>query len=62
MRREDLHLEALEYRSSEGREIFLQYVDQSDRLAAFLRLSLPEQRPSIGCGIKWKPGNEPSYQ
>ena len=20
----------------------------------------PEQRPSIGCGIKWRPGNEPS--
>ncbi len=21
----------------------------------------PEQRPSIGCGIKWRPGNEPDY-
>ncbi|HBQ98520.1 MULTISPECIES: thioredoxin family protein [unclassified Roseofilum] len=21
----------------------------------------PEQRPSLGCNIKWKPGNEPSY-
>ena len=21
----------------------------------------PEQQPSIGCGIKWKPGSEPSY-
>lgn len=21
----------------------------------------PEQRPSIGCNIKWKPGNEPEY-
>ena len=21
----------------------------------------PEQKPSIGCGIKWKPGSEPSY-
>ncbi len=21
----------------------------------------PEQKPSIGCNIKWKPGNEPSY-
>ncbi len=21
----------------------------------------PEQRPSIGCNIKWKPGNEPPY-
>ncbi|NJM67049.1 MAG: thioredoxin family protein [Acaryochloris sp. RU_4_1] len=21
----------------------------------------PEQKPSIGCNIKWRPGNEPSY-
>jgi peroxiredoxin len=21
----------------------------------------PEQKPSIGCNIKWKPGNEPAY-
>jgi hypothetical protein len=21
----------------------------------------PEQRPSIGCNIKWKPGGEPDY-
>ncbi|NEP60175.1 MAG: thioredoxin family protein, partial [Symploca sp. SIO2G7] len=21
----------------------------------------PEQKPSIGCNIKWKPGNEPDY-
>ena len=21
----------------------------------------PEQQPSLGCNIKWKPGNEPSY-
>ena len=21
----------------------------------------PDQRPSIGCNIKWKPGNEPDY-
>ncbi|WP_346289649.1 thioredoxin family protein [Sphaerothrix gracilis] len=21
----------------------------------------PEQRPSVGCNIKWKPGNEPAY-
>jgi hypothetical protein len=20
----------------------------------------PDQRPSLGCGIKWKPGNEPA--
>ncbi|HEX7507534.1 MAG TPA: thioredoxin family protein, partial [Polyangia bacterium] len=21
---------------------------------------VPEQKPSIGCNIKWKPGNEPA--
>ena len=21
----------------------------------------PDQRPSVGCNIKWKPGNEPDY-
>ena len=21
----------------------------------------PDQKPSVGCGIKWKPGNEPAY-
>jgi hypothetical protein len=21
----------------------------------------PRQRPSIGCNIKWRPGNEPEY-
>jgi len=21
----------------------------------------PEQKPSIGCNIKWTPGNQPSY-
>jgi hypothetical protein len=21
----------------------------------------PNQRPSLGCNIKWKPGNEPDY-
>jgi hypothetical protein len=21
----------------------------------------PQQMPSIGCNIKWKPGNEPAY-
>jgi hypothetical protein len=21
----------------------------------------PQQRPSIGCNIKWKKGNEPAY-
>jgi hypothetical protein len=21
----------------------------------------PDQHPSVGCSIKWKPGNEPDY-
>jgi peroxiredoxin len=25
------------------------------------RAPSPEQKPSIGCNIKWKPGNEPDY-
>ncbi len=25
------------------------------------RLVDPEQKPSLGCNIKWKPGNEPSH-
>ena len=25
------------------------------------RAPSPEQKPSIGCNIKWKPGNEPEY-
>jgi hypothetical protein len=25
------------------------------------RVISPEQVPSVGCNIKWKPGNEPSY-
>ena len=25
------------------------------------RPALPEQKPSIGCNIKWKPGREPDY-
>jgi hypothetical protein len=25
------------------------------------KLVAPAQRPSIGCNIKWQPGNEPDY-
>jgi hypothetical protein len=25
------------------------------------RPALQRQRPSMGCNIKWKPGNEPEY-
>ena len=31
-----------------------------DKLLAGEQIS-PEQTPSIGCNIKWKPGNEPDY-
>jgi peroxiredoxin len=31
-----------------------------DAVLAGQRVS-PEQKPSIGCNIKWKPGNEPEY-
>jgi hypothetical protein len=31
-----------------------------DQLLAGKSISV-EQRPSMGCNIKWKPGNEPSY-
>ena len=29
--------------------------------AALAGRSIPDQKPSIGCSIKWKPGNEPDY-
>ena len=39
----ELTLEPLSYRTSVGEEIFLQFVTKEDRLAGFLRLSLPEE-------------------
>ncbi|HEX9637331.1 MAG TPA: tRNA uridine(34) 5-carboxymethylaminomethyl modification radical SAM/GNAT enzyme Elp3 [Acidobacteriota bacterium] len=42
-----LRLETLEYDSGIGRERFLQYVTESDRIAAFLRLSLPAGEDGI---------------
>ena len=41
VRAEDLHLEAIEYDTAVGQEIFFQFVTEEDRLAGFLRLSLP---------------------
>ena len=38
----DLKLDSLDYASSAGREVFLQYVTAERDIAAFLRLSLPE--------------------
>lgn len=32
----------------------------ADALLAQLPIS-PDQKPSLGCNIKWQPGNEPSY-
>lgn len=37
-----LDLDRIEYRTCLGREIFLQFITESNRIAAFLRLSLPE--------------------
>ena len=47
VRREDLRLTAVEYEVSGGREVFLQLVTAEDRLAAFLRLSLPVEAGPI---------------
>jgi elongator complex protein 3 len=41
VRREDLRLCAVEYAAAGSREVFLQLVTVDDRLAGFLRLSLP---------------------
>lgn len=29
--------------------------------AGLMGTIIPDQKPSIGCNIKWKPGNEPNY-
>lgn len=53
--RADLALRRIDYRSGIGREIFLQYVTSDDRLAAFLRLALPERPATVdeleGCAV-----------
>lgn len=41
VREDGLRLEELRYQSAIGEEVFLQFVDDSDRIAGFLRLSLP---------------------
>jgi elongator complex protein 3 len=46
-RPEDLRLAAVEYEAAGSREIFLQLVTEDDRLAGFLRLSLPIEPPPI---------------
>ena len=49
--------------SRPGNEIAVTGSDLRAALDAALlgRPPLAEQRPSIGCNIKWKPGNEPDY-
>ncbi len=47
IRRDELALCQTVYETSVGREIFLQYVTGDDRLAAFLRLSLPSTPVAI---------------
>lgn len=45
---EGLALRRSDYQTSVGREVFLQFVTPEDRIAAFLRLSLPGQRIQLG--------------
>ena len=47
VRRRDLRLDAVEYDTEGSREVFLQLVTEDDRLAAFLRLSLPSESGPI---------------
>jgi elongator complex protein 3 len=43
----ELELRVTEYDTSVGREVFFQYATREDRIAAFLRLSLPDHPGSI---------------
>jgi elongator complex protein 3 len=52
---ESLRLESLRYETDATREVFLSHVTPDDRLAGFLRLSLPQAEPPIeelsGCAV-----------
>jgi elongator complex protein 3 len=52
---ESLRLESLRYETDVTREVFIHYVTPDDRLAGFLRLSLPQMGPPIdelnGCAV-----------
>jgi elongator complex protein 3 len=52
---ESLRLESLRYETDATREVFLHYATPDDRLAGFLRLSLPQAEPPIeeldGCAV-----------
>jgi len=49
--------------SRPGSDILVTGKDLRNALEALLEGKLPprEQKPSLGCNIKWKPGNEPDY-
>ncbi len=49
--------------SRPGNDVAVTGADLRDALDAALQGKpvTQEQRPSIGCNIKWKPGNEPAY-
>jgi elongator complex protein 3 len=44
---EELNLRRSDYATSVGREVFLQYVTANHRIAAFLRLSLPDEKVPV---------------
>jgi elongator complex protein 3 len=50
VRREDLRLEELVYRAGGAEERFLSFVTSEDRLAGYVRLSLPQ---SLGADLGW---------
>ncbi|MCP3964409.1 MAG: tRNA uridine(34) 5-carboxymethylaminomethyl modification radical SAM/GNAT enzyme Elp3 [bacterium] len=47
VRPEDLHLESIEYATSIGREVFLQFVTRERRIVGFCRLALPAEQAAI---------------
>jgi hypothetical protein len=49
--------------SRPGNDVSITGQDLRDALDRLLegREAPEEQRPSMGCNIKWKPGNEPDY-
>ena len=48
--REDLRLECLVYQAGAAQEVFLSFVTLDDKLAGFLRLSLPDSEKSAQIG------------
>ena len=54
-------LKGLEKKMGNKNEI--SYVDAMSKIEAVLKNDKPpaEQRPSMGCNIKWKKANEPDY-